>query len=342
MTEKANNSVITITRLMMGYPPAGGEPGFVRRNITFSADKGELVALIGPNGSGKSTLLRTMAGFIPPLAGELLWQGKAIGTFSARALARMISFVSTENISVPNMRVADLVAYGRFPYTGWLGRLQTSDREVVADALRKTGLSDFSRREVVTLSDGERQRALIARALAQDTPFILLDEPTAFLDISGKYEIFQLLRQLASEDAKTILLSTHDLGIALREADRLWMLTASEEYEGAPEDAVLQGWLNHLFSNPLVGFDHSSGEFFFRKETAGTAMVSGSGEARDWTCRALRRAGFAISAEETADLTITVTNDEYPGGNRWVMTRENRTREFETLHALISQLKKKP
>ncbi len=341
MTNKDNNSAITITRLMMGYPPAGGEPGFVRRDITFSAAKGELVALIGPNGSGKSTLLRTMAGFIPPMAGELLWQGKAIDTFSSRELARMISFVSTENVSVPNMRVADLVAYGRFPYTGWLGRLHTSDRAVVAEALRKTGLSAFARREVVTLSDGERQRALIARALAQDTPFILLDEPTAFLDVSGKYEIFQLLRQLASEDAKTILLSTHDLGIALRETDRLWMLTASGNYEGAPEDAVLQGWLNHLFSNPLVGFDHSLGDFFFRKETAGTAVVSGSGEARDWTCRALRRAGFAISEEETAGMTITVTNGENPDRYRWTMTRENKSREFETLHALVSYLKTK-
>ncbi|HNQ37582.1 MAG: ABC transporter ATP-binding protein [Prolixibacteraceae bacterium] len=365
MIAQATPYTLEADHLSMGYPAAGQDPGFVRTGISFSAGRGEMVALIGPNGSGKSTLLKTLAGFMPPLGGNIRWLGKALASHHPRELARLISFVSTENLRIPNMRVADLVAYGRFPYTGWLGRLRDTDLDMVRQALTKTGLELFAHREVITLSDGERQRALIARALAQNTPFILLDEPTAFLDVSAKYEIFQLLRQLASGEGKTILLSTHDLGIALREADKFWMLTAAGCFQGAPEDAVLQGWLNHLFDNPHMGFDKKGGDFFFKTEQAGSAHLSGNGEGLEWTRRALTRLGYAVVtappqeeepgpgsstptlppalAGKSPQPTISVIVAGLPPDTlEWNLITAHGKEKFHSLHALLSHLREIP
>src|SRR5690606_18861416 len=139
-------------------------------------------------------------------------------------------------------------------------------KRVVYDAIEKVGLGEMAGKPVMQISDGERQRAMIARALAQDTPVIVLDEPTAYLDVSNKYEIFHLLQELASMRKKTIILSTHDLNIALREVDKLWLIAPGANFQGAPEDAVLNGWLNQLFINEHIGFDENEGEFFFKKE----------------------------------------------------------------------------
>lgn len=342
MTTSTPAPLLEADRLSIGYLPAGGDSGFIRKEISFTAERGELVALIGPNGSGKSTLLKTLTGFIPPLKGSVRWMGKPVGSYTPAELARLISYVSTENLRLPNMRVADLVAYGRFPYTGWLGRLREEDLQMVSTSIRKTGLSDFARREVITLSDGERQRALIARALAQNTPFILLDEPTAFLDVSAKYEIFQLLRQLARTEGKTILLSTHDLNIALREADKFWMLTPAGCTQGAPEDAVLQGWLSHLFTHPQIGFDKTGGDFYLKTEPAGTAQVKGQGDALIWTSRALTRLGFSVVTEENLPLpplSITITGEEDPNHLRWLLHSGETPITFSSLHALLSYLR---
>lgn len=207
---------ITLRDVSLGY---AGKPLLERLDAGFGW--GELTGLVGRNGAGKSTLLRTIAGLQKPLGGEILINGLPLAQLDARARASLIGFVSTERVLVDNLRVADVVALGRTPYTNWLGTLTAADHEQVARSLQLVGMEAFAQKDIQTLSDGERQRVMIARALAQDTPIILLDEPTAFLDLPNKYEICMLLRSLAHEQGKTIFFSTHDLTIALEFCDML-------------------------------------------------------------------------------------------------------------------------
>lgn len=182
----------------------------------------QLCCLFGPNGAGKSTLMRTLAGFIPPLAGEIVMDdGRNLAQLSARQRARTIGVVLTDRPDIRNITVRELVAMGRQPYTNFLGTLTKTDRQAVEEAISMTGIEDLASRDMHTLSDGERQKAMIAKALAQQTPVILLDEPTAFLDFQSKVDTMRLLQRLAHDMGKAILVSTHDLNIALNTADRL-------------------------------------------------------------------------------------------------------------------------
>jgi iron complex transport system ATP-binding protein len=183
-------------------------------------ETGTLTALIGRNGTGKSTLLRAMGGLVKPLAGQILIDNADIATLSPRSLAAAIGFVSTERVRVTNLRVHDVVALGRTPYTDWIGNLTEADRAAVAEALELVGMTAFAATTMDTLSDGEAQKVMIARVLAQDTPVILLDEPTAFLDFYARREVCELLARLAHERGKTIVFSSHDLALVEEIADR--------------------------------------------------------------------------------------------------------------------------
>lgn len=335
---KESSRTIEITDLAVGYTGTHGEAGFTRDGISFSASPGEMIALIGPNGIGKSTLLRTMAGFQKSRNGDIRYFGKSLASYRPAELSKMISFVSTENVQVANMRVADLVAYGRFPYTNWLGRLTGSDKELVMEALSNVGMSSFARRMVTQLSDGERQRVLIARALTQDTPLILLDEPTAFLDVNNKYEIFHLLHRLARQHNKTILLSTHDLNIAMREMDKFWIMLEKESLEGSPEDAVLMGWLDRLFASGNIAFDIANGDFYFQKEHAGTASVSGPEPAFSWTIRALERRGFYFTTQPGADVRIEIIRDNPDPGYKWCVNSRDTIWEVGSVYELFETI----
>jgi len=332
------HTAIRIDNLQIGYHSVSGEIPFTRKTNGFSVCEGEMVALIGPNGIGKSTLLRTLAGFQKPLSGDILISGWPISRFTPKELARKISFVSTENIRIANMRVADLVAYGRFPYTNWMGHLLPEDKRRVREAIQMVGLQHLAQKPVTRLSDGERQRSVIARALAQDTPLMILDEPTAFLDVSNKYGIFHLLHNLARQHNKTVILSTHDLNIALREMDKLWIMLENETIEGAPEDAVLHGWLNRLFKDDNIGFDAVEGDFFFRKEHAGYALVRGEGLPYRMTVRALERKGYQIIRKGDPDITVTVLPDLSGQNLSWKLTKGNETSCFESIHSLMVNL----
>lgn len=320
---------IELFNLSVGYRQPGGALFEVRKDISFSAAHGEMVALIGSNGIGKSTLLRTIAGFQPWFAGDIRVGGQNVSSLSIKKIAQIMSFVSTEKIGIPNMTVFDLVAYGRFPYTNWLGSLTEEDREIISNAISLVGIDKLSDRSVLQISDGERQRAMIARALAQDTPVILLDEPTAYLDISNKYEIFHLLQVMASEKNKTVILSTHDLNIALREVDKLWIITESSCWQGAPEDAALSGRLDQLFKNEHIGFDSAEGEFFFKKKFKAKAGVEGEGIPLLWTLKALNRKGYRIVVEAEPDFIIRVNKDS------WEYQAGSVSKIFENIYQLI-------
>ena len=214
---------IRLSGLAIGYPGKHSVK-IVAEGITESLHSGELTCLIGENGAGKSTLLRTLSGFLPALSGEITIMGKPLRDYREKELATVIGVVLTEKTNLQNMTVAELVGMGRSPYTGFWGRLSADDRQKVDAALAMVGIAALRDRLVQTLSDGERQKVMIAKALAQETPIIFLDEPTAFLDYPSKVEILHLLHRLSSEMGKTIFLSTHDLELALRVADRVWLM----------------------------------------------------------------------------------------------------------------------
>lgn len=214
---------ITLEQLSVGYK--GFSP--VVTDINVEIKSGELTCLIGSNGIGKSTLLKTLTGFLPKLGGRLLLDGRDIDLLSQHERAKYISIVLTYKTDVQNLSVAEMVGMGRMPYTGFWGKLNDDDRKIVAEAINIVGINHLKDRMVQTLSDGERQKVMIAKALAQQTPIILLDEPTSFLDFPSKVEMLQLLHRLAKETDKVMFLSTHDLELALRIADRLVELNKS-------------------------------------------------------------------------------------------------------------------
>lgn len=229
---------------------------FESANIGFGW--GEFTALIGRNGTGKSTLLRTIAGLARPLSGDIAVNGKPLSHMSSREVAEQISFVSTDEIKVANLRVADVVALGRAPYTNWIGTLSDEDRAFVIESLEMVGMSKFASKTMDTLSDGERQRVMIARALAQDTPIILLDEPTAFLDLPNKYEICLLLRKLAHKKGKCIIFSTHDLSIALELCDTMAMIENGSFHYGTAEKLISNNEIQQLFTGTQIFFDSNT------------------------------------------------------------------------------------
>lgn len=208
---------ITLSHLSVGYKVGHA----VVSDINLTLQSGKLASLIGANGVGKSTLLKTLTGFLPKLEGSLLLDGKDISEFSQRALARQISIVLTQKPEVQNLTVEEIVGLGRSPYTGFFGKLHANDQQIVDESITAVGIEKLKNRMIQTLSDGERQKVMIAKALAQQTPVIFLDEPTAFLDFSSKVETFQLLQRMAHEMGKPVLLSTHDLELAVRFSDTL-------------------------------------------------------------------------------------------------------------------------
>ena len=208
---------ITLSHLSVGYKVGHT----VVSDINLTLQSGQLACLIGENGVGKSTLLKTLTGFLPKLEGSLLLDGKDISEFSQRALARQISIVLTQKPDVQNLTVEEIIGLGRSPYTGFFGKLHANDQQIVDESIIAVGIEKLKNRMIQTLSDGERQKVMIAKALAQQTPVIFLDEPTAFLDFSSKVETFQLLQRMAHEMGKLVLLSTHDLELAVRFSDTL-------------------------------------------------------------------------------------------------------------------------
>lgn len=245
---------IRLEHLSIGY-----EHGKARRvvatGLTASIRCSQLTCLLGRNGVGKSTLLRTLAGFLTPLEGRILFQGQPITSFSKSQFARLVSVVLTGKPQVQNMRVDELIALGRSPYTDFWGRLRAADRQAVEEAMRLVGLEAFAHRMVSTLSDGERQKVMIAKALAQQTPIIILDEPTAFLDFPSKVETMQLLRRLARETDKTIFLSSHDLELTMQLADELWLMSDHQLVMGTPRQLASDGTLAHYVARHDVRFN---------------------------------------------------------------------------------------
>lgn len=229
-TPETHPAVISVEckELTIGYKAK--RTGFreVAADINAELCGGRLTSLIGSNGIGKSTLLRTLSAFQPPLAGDVLIQGKSLRRYTNKELSRLIGVVLTERPALQNMSVRELVGLGRSPYTGFWGKLTAADEDIVTEAINDVGIENLQHRMIQTLSDGERQKVMIAKALAQQTPVIFLDEPTAFLDYPSKVEVMQLLHRLTRQSGKTIFLSTHDIELALQLSDILWLMSKTD------------------------------------------------------------------------------------------------------------------
>lgn len=261
-----NLFVMELIGLTIGHMTPRGNVR-IQSDISAELRRGEFTCLLGPNGAGKTTMLRTLSGFIPPLEGSILIDGRNIASYKQSELASKIGVVLTERPSVSSMTVVQLVSLGRSPYTGFWGRLTDRDRQVTEEAMELTGIGGLRDRLVDTLSDGERARVMVAKALAQETPVIFLDEPTAFLDFPGKAEMMRLLRSLAHEQDKTIFQSTHDLNMALALADRIWLADRRLGVRvGTPRELADDGSLQRYFLRPGIAFDPEALEF--RVETS--------------------------------------------------------------------------
>lgn len=218
---------IDIHNLSIGYKEKKYEK-IIAHSINTSIYAGQFISLIGPNGSGKTTLLRTLSSFLCPLCGEIIIGGKKISFYSNKNLAKIISIVLTEKINVHNMSVYELMSIGRSPYTGFFGKLKKEDEFFIKEILQLIQITNLINKNVQILSDGEKQKIMLAKALVQQTPIIFLDEPTSFLDMPSKIEIFKILKKISKTKQKTILLSTHDINIALQVSDKIWLMSKGE------------------------------------------------------------------------------------------------------------------
>jgi iron complex transport system ATP-binding protein len=334
-----NDTIATLKDLAIGYVHPRGPDSVVAGDLDLYLAVGELVCLIGPNGVGKSTLLRTMAGMQPPLAGRVILNGHDIRTLKARELARLLSIVLTERVHVGILSAYALVGLGRTPYTDWTGKLSAHDQEIVRWAIRTVGATELALRNVSELSDGERQKVMIARALAQEPRLMILDEPTAYLDLPRRVEVMRILRRLARTSGSAVLLSTHDLDLALRSADRIWLMRSGGIIEvGAPEDLVLNGAFEATFHSEGIAFDREAGSFKIHTERGSEIRLRGSGIESAWTRRALEREGFCVQHDGSPDLACV----EVVGSGSdttWSTIVGPETRVHSTLYEMIAFLR---
>ena len=326
--------MLKLENLAIGYRSRRRE-AVISKDIDLESTGGEFICLLGPNGAGKSTLLRTIAGMQASLEGRVLIDGVEISRCTAQQRAKLVSVVLTERTMAGLLTGYVMVSLGRYPHTGWFGDLSWNDNAIVEDSLRLAGAEAFGHRLVGELSDGERQRVMLARALAQQPKLLILDEITAFLDLPRRVEVMELLRGLALDTGRTVLISTHDLDLALRNADRLLLLGSDGTlYDGAPEDLVLNGAFSQAFSSEGIDFDLVRGAFQIKREgLVSIALSGGAPIRREWTRRAVERNGFEVR-EVAAIIPDSGAVIDLSDSSGWTL-REGRSSSF---HKSIYQL----
>lgn len=311
----------------------------ISEKLNLNLLQGQLVCLLGSNGAGKSTLMRTLGGLHPAMEGAIYIGEQKLAQLKPSDLARKLSLVLTERIEAGNLTAKEVITLGRTPYTGWLGSLNALDKEKISEAITLTGADKLTERKLFQLSDGERQKVMLARALAQDTDIILLDEPTAHLDLPSRMEMMHLLHNLARQTRKAILLSTHELDLALQAADSLWLMEKDGGFTtGMPEDLVLNGTFEAAFARPGFFFDKSTGTFTIQSQPGNNPVrLTGDPNPVFWTQRALQREGFAIINEPNAFCHITAS--EVNGFPVWTINSNNHVSQFSSIEALIKTIR---
>ena len=328
-------TTIRLRDLSIGYPDKHNTKR-VAEHLNASIHSGELTCLLGTNGVGKSTLPRTLSAFQPPLGGTIDLLDRPLSAYDDRQLATVIGVVLTEKSDIRNMTVEELVGLGRSPYTGFWGTLKEGDRRIVHEAIARVRIEPLTQRMVHTLSDGERQKVMIAKALAQETPIIFLDEPTAFLDFPSKVEVMQLLHNLTHTLQKTVFMSTHDLELALQIADKIWLMDRTNGIAiGTPEDLSLEGKLSSFFSRKGITYDTETGFFRIDTDYRREIHLHGHGSRYAMVRKALQRNGIRADRHVADDsLHIDTTGS---AGDPFVIHRaDGSTQSATNIEALLS------
>lgn len=306
------------------------------KNLDFELIEGELVCLIGTNGAGKSTLLRSICKMQPYLDGKISIHSKSLEEYKDRELSHLMGLVLTDKTISGGFTVREVVELGRYPYTGFFGQLTDEDASIVQHSIESVGIAHKTDSFIADLSDGERQKVMIAKALSQECPIIILDEPTAFLDIESRIEIMNLLHKLAHEQNKTILLSTHDIDLAFLLSDKLWMLSKDDGLiTGVTEDIILSGKIDQFFNNKNIVFNKYSGTFYPIRSSENKIYVDAENEFLFWTINLLLRLGFDYTTnKEEAKFVISVKN-----AHSILVTYPERSLEFTSFKDLALHLR---
>jgi len=322
------SNCIDIKNITIGYE---GQTSLIL-NQNLNLKQGEFVALVGRNGSGKSSLLRTIANFQSLQKGQIFINDNKHDAISAAEFAKLVSVVLTEKMVMGYATVFDVVASGRFPYLGMYGRLKDKDIKIVDESLSLVGITEFASKIFDNLSDGQQQKVILAKALAQETPYILLDEPMAFLDLPSKMELSYILHDLAKNNNKGIIISTHDLDLAMHTCNQMWLLNKQQVIVGMPEDIALQGYLGEVFDTNAVTFNKNQGHFEFATiKSKQVAVINCEADELFWLSRALHRNGFEIKKD--AEIII------HKGNNHWEVSIADSMKEATTITEVIELLK---
>ena len=337
-----NQVALAAHSLAVGYKTGRTKNRAILQDIDLELHQGEFVCLLGPNGAGKSTLLRTIGKMQPLLAGSVEIGGRDIHQLSNHALATLLSVVLTDRLTVGRLTAYALIGLGRYPYTGWAAGLTEDDHKIIKWAIQATRSDDLAARDISELSDGERQRIMIARALAQQPAVMLLDEPTAFLDLPTRVEITGLLKRLSRETGLAALMSTHDLDLALRSADTLWFITPEGRVEpGAPEDLILRGALQSTFASSELIFDSDIGGFRHHTPVIGNALLIAGGLSEKWMRKALEREGFEVfdSRVTDEDIDIEIVANGLTETTSWRIRADGKERRCPDIGSTVAHLR---
>jgi len=330
MMGSRNDIVLSTNNLSIGYP--GTIEKEILGNLNLKLLGGQLVSFMGPNGVGKTTLLRTLAGLMPPLHGTIQILNREIDNYTLPELAQKLSVVLTDPVQVGNLSVKEIISMGRYPYINWFLKYSSIDIQKIEEAISLVQLDDLSERKFHELSDGQAQKVLIARALAQDGDIMILDEPNSHLDLNNRVEIMRILRSLCRKTGKTILVATHELDLALQTSDWLWLATNEGKIiDGIPEDLVLNDSFDTVFDTK--GFDLKTGRIIHEDKTIAKISLRGSGYIYLWTKNALERNGFEV-IESDSETTIRFEAE----GPKWIVKYTELEETHNSLKSLILSL----
>jgi iron complex transport system ATP-binding protein len=316
-----NKPIVQTIDLSIGYE--AGKILCLFENLNINLAPGELVCFMGPNGIGKSSLIRTLAGLLKPLSGKVNISKE-----------QSVALVLTDKITATHMSVYNLISYGRYPYLNWDITLSEKDYAIIDEAIARIHIEHLSNKRLYELSDGQLQMAMIAKALAQDTPVLFLDEPTAHLDLNNRVEIMNTLRELSRTAGKAILIATHELDLALQTADRIWLATQDKKIkEGIPEDLVLDGSFDQVFQ--FKGFDLKTGKVHHKPYRNISVTLTGEGYEYLWTKNALERAGYEMEKNSMIGIHIKTSGSS----TSWSITSESINQEYNSLAGLLNSLR---